>query len=193
MNINPVSYISNYSFGAAKVNEKQKAPQQNTTDNPITKKGEKIKLIQMTFLGGLAVGARLLFELMDGDFIFNEMADKAEQIAQKQHKNASGGMKALFGLGAFAGLVAMFVGGFALLYTLFKAPKINYDGNVNAFKKGKEMDVYIKTNEAEKEIYTQMNEKAKNADDEEKEKLKEQYLLMKKSKNQVPDFVNLKR
>ncbi len=191
MNISPVSY-NTYSFGASNT-KTQNAPQKNTAENPISKKGEKMKLIQVTFLGGLAVGARLLFELLDGDFIFNEMADKAEHIVNKQHKNASGGMKALLGLGAFAGLVAMFVGGFALLYTLFKAPKINYDGNVNAFKKGKEMDVYTKTNEVEKELYTQMNEKAKTADEEEKAKLKEQYLLMQKSKNQVPEFVNLKR
>ena len=81
-----------------------------------------------------------------------------------------------------------FIGGFALLYTLFKAPDINYKGNVNAFKKGKDMDVYIKGNSAEKEIYTQMNEKAKNASPEEKAKLKEQYMLMQKAKNRVPDF-----
>lgn len=191
MNISPVSY-NTYSFGASDT-KSQNVPQKNTDKNPISKKGEKAKLIQVTFLGGLAVGARLLFELLDGDFIFNEMANKAEKIVDKQHKNATGGMRALLGLGAFAGLVAMFVGGFALLYTLFKAPKINYDGNVNAFKKSKEMDVYTKTNEVEKELYTQMNEKAKNADDEEKAKLKEQYLLMQKSKNQVPEFVNLKR
>ena len=82
-----------------------------------------------------------------------------------------------------------FIGGFALLYTLFKAPEINYNGNVKKKKKGKDMDVYIKGNSAEKEIYTQMNEKAKNASPEEKAKLKEQYLMMQKAKNRVPDFV----
>lgn len=188
MNISPVSSYNTYSFG----NSKQSAPKADT-DNPISKKGEKAKLIKMTFLGGLAVGARLLFELMDGDFVFDELADKAGKIVDKQHGNAKGWSRALLGIGAFAGLVAMFVGGFALLYTLFKAPKINYDGNVNAFKKGKEMDVYTKTNEVEKELYTQMNEKAKNADDEEKAKLKEQYLKMQAAKNQVPEFVDMKR
>ena len=55
------------------------------------------------------------------------------------------------------------------------------------------MDVYTKTNEVEKELYTQMNEKAKNADDEEKAKLKEQYLKIQAAKNQVPEFVDMKR
>lgn len=188
MNVSPVSY-NTYTFGASKP-QKNNAPD---ADNPISKKGEKAKLIKMTFLGGLAVGARLLFELMDGDFVFDELADKAGKIVEKQHAGSKGWTRALLGLGAFAGLVAMFVGGFALLYTLFKAPKINYDGNVNAFKKSKEMDVYTKTNEVEKELYTQMNEKAKEADEEEKAKLKEQYLKMQAAKNQMPEFVDLKR
>ncbi|CDE43516.1 unknown [Clostridium sp. CAG:768] len=51
------------------------------------------------------------------------------------------------------------------------------------------MDVYIKGNKIEKELYTQMNEKAKNANKEEKAKLKEQYMQIKAAKNQVPDFI----
>ena len=101
--------------------------------------------------------------------------------------------KALLAVGAWAGLIAAFIGGFAILYTLFKAPKINYEGNVNAFKKGKDMDVYVKGNSVEKELYTQMNEKAKQANEEEKAKLKEQYMQMKMAKNRVPDFVKLNR
>ena len=66
---------------------------------------------------------------------------------------------------------------------------INYEGNVNAFKKGKDMDVYIKGNKVEKELYTQMNEKAKTANKEEKAKLKDQYMMMQKAKNRVPDFI----
>ena len=51
------------------------------------------------------------------------------------------------------------------------------------------MDVYIKGNEVEKELYTQMNEKAKNATAEEKAKLQTQYMQMQMAKNRVPDFV----
>ena len=55
------------------------------------------------------------------------------------------------------------------------------------------MDVYIKGNSAEKEIYTQMNEKAQNGNDNEKEKLRTQYMQMQAAKNRVPDFVKLKK
>ena len=54
------------------------------------------------------------------------------------------------------------------------------------------MDVYIKGNDTEKELYTQMNEKAKNANEEEKAKLRTQYMQIQMAKNKVPDFVKLK-
>ena len=164
--------------------------QQRTQDtNPISKTGEKVKLAQATFIAGLGLGARLLFELMDGDFIVEDLGKTADKIIDKQHKGAKGAKKALLQVGAFAGLLAMFIGGFAILYTLFKSPNINYQGNVNAHKKSKDMDVYIKTNEVEKELYSQMNDKAKTATDEEKAKLQEQYMKMQMAKNRVPDFV----
>lgn len=177
---------NNFSF------TQQKKTSSKKDNNPISKAGEKAVLAKAAFVGGLGIGARLLFELMDDDFVINTLGDKAEKIVDKQHKNATNNKKLLLTLGALAGLAMAFIGGFAILYTLFKAPNINYQGNVNAFKKKKDMDVYIKGNSTEKEIYTQMNEKAKNATPEEKAKLKEQYMQMKKAKNKVPDFVNLK-
>lgn len=177
---------NNFSF------TQQKKTSSKKDNNPISKAGEKAVLAKAAFVGGLGIGARLLFELMDDDFVINTLGDKAEKIVDKQHKNATNNKKLLLTLGAWAGLAMAFIGGFAILYTLFKAPNINYQGNVNAFKKKKDMDVYIKGNSAEKEIYTQMNEKAKNATPEEKAKLKEQYMQIKKAKNKVPDFVNLK-
>ena len=157
--------------------------------NPISQKGEKALLVKGTFIAGLGLGARLLFELMDDGFVVDELGKKAEKINNKTNSNLSPMKKAISGVGIWSGLIMMFIGGFAILYTLFKAPKINYDGKVNAFTKGKDMDVYIKGNEAEREILTQMNEKAQNADDKEKAKLKEQYLQMQMAKNRVPDFV----
>lgn len=178
-----ISAINNsYSF----TQQKQTSKNDN---NPISKTGEKAKLTKAAFVAGLGLGAKLLFEILDGDFVVDTLGDQAGKIVEKQHKNATKNKKTLLALGAWAGLVMAFIGGFAILYTIFKAPNINYNGNVNAFKKGKDMDVYIKGNKIEKELYTQMNEKAKNADKEEKAKLKEQYLQMKKAKNQVPDFV----
>lgn len=158
-------------------------------NNPISKTGEKAKLTKAAFVAGLGLGAKLLFEVLDGDFVVDTLGEKAEKIVDKQHKNATRNKKVLLALGAWAGLVMAFIGGFAMLYTIFKAPNIHYNGNVNAFKKGKDMDVYIKGNKIEKELYTQMNEKAQNANKEEKAKLKEQYIQMKASKNQIPEFV----
>lgn len=170
-----------YSF----TQQKQTSKKDN---NPISKTGEKAKLTKAAFVAGLGLGAKLLFEVLDGDFVVDTLGDQAEKIVSKQHKNATKNKKLLLALGAWAGLVMAFIGGFAMLYTIFKAPNINYNGNVNAFKKGKDMDVYIKGNKVEKELYTQMNEKAKNANKEEKAKLKEQYMQMKAAKNQIPDF-----
>ena len=153
--------------------------------NPISKNGEKAKLVKATFIAG--------FELMDGDFVVDRLGEKADKIVEKQHKNVNKDKKFFLKVGASLGLLTAFVAGFAALYTLFKAPKINYQGNVNAFQKEKDMDVYIKGNTAEKELYTQMNEKAKNADEQEKNKLREQYIKMQVAKNKLPDFVNLKR
>lgn len=161
-------------------------PKQN--DNPISKSGEKALLVKGTFLAGLGLGARLLFELMDDSFVVDKLGEKAAKINKKNH-NLSPAKRIISGIGIWAGLILLAIGGFATIYTLFNAPKINYKGNVSAFKKGKEMDVFIKGNEAEKEIYTQMNEKAKKSDSEEKAKLKEQYLKMQMAKNKVPDFI----
>ena len=86
----------------------------------------------------------------------------------------------MFVLGTALSFVGAAVGGVALLYTLFKAPKINYEGNIRAFQKSKDIDVYVKGNNVEKEILTQMNEKAK---------LQEQYMKMQMAKNQLPDFI----
>lgn len=178
-------------------------------ENPISRKGEVMKLVTLTFLGGLALAGKLLFELADGgDFLFEIFADKAKKMsketgkkiddksiiegAKKEAKKELKNKKVLNSIGAFAALTAAFFAGFALLYTAFHAPKIAYESKVNTFKKSKDMDVYIKSNEAEKELYTQLDEKAKNSNSEDKTELKEQYLKLKNAKNQVPDFVNLK-
>lgn len=192
MNVSPIVNNNIYSFGSNSKTNKNTKNQQSNNENPISKKGEKAILAKAAFIGGLGLGARLLFELMDGDFIFETLGDSAERIVEKQHKNAKGSKKLLLELGATAGLIGIFIGGFALLYTLFKAPNINYNGNLNAFKKGKDMDVYIKGNETEKELYTQMNNKAKNATEEEKEKLRMQYAQMQIAKNKIPDFIKTK-
>lgn len=171
-------------------------------ENPISRKGEAMKLATATFLGGLALAGKLLFELArNGDFIFEILANKADKMAKENckqsiissaKKEALKNKRVLYFIGAFAALTATFLAGFALLYTAFRVPQIAYESKVNTFKKSKDMDVYIKSNKAEKELYTQLDEKAKSSNSQEKAKLKEQYLKLKNAKNQVPDFVNLK-
>ena len=114
------------------------APQKSEDVNPISKGGEKALLIKGTFLAGLGLGARLLFELMDDGFVIDKLGQKADKI-NKRNSNLSPTKQIISGIGIWGGLILMAIAGFATLYTLFNAPKINYKGNVNAFKKEKEM------------------------------------------------------
>ena len=153
--------------------------------------------IRRSFLSASGTGSSRAENLIHTQYTFilnhvihsvNTALCKNKKIAKKQNVQSpwkTGGI--------FAGIILMGIGGFAALYTLFMAPKIKYQSKVNTFQKGKEMDVYIKGNEVEKELYTQMNDKAKTADTDEKNKLKEQYLQMQMAKNKVPDFIKLKK
>lgn len=190
-----VTPFNNYSFGAEPSNKsavKSKSESiNNSNKNPISKTGERLKLANATFITGLGFGLTMLAEIFDGGFSFEHIEKQGRKLADKNYKNASRNKREWMALVSSAGLLAMFVGGCAFLYTLFKTPKIMYDGKINAHTKGKDMDVYIKGNSIEKEILSQMNEKAKNADDAEKQKLKEQYLIMSRAKNKLPAFINL--
>ena len=191
LSVNPVKF---FSFnGKPKTAAAQKENNQPEYDkNPVSRKGETMNLIKATFLAGAALGGRLLWEIFDGDFVFETAGNTAKNLVDKNKKNVSSNKRMLLYIGATAAVLAAVVSGFALLYTMLNAPKIAYNSKVNTFKKSKEMDVYIKANEAEKSIYTQMNEKAKSADQDDKDKLKEQYQQMRIAKNQVPDFIKLK-
>ncbi len=186
-------------------NKQEQVQVQLGDDNPISRRGEVMNLIKTTFIGGLALGGYLLAELAEGgEFVVDSVFDFSERLAKndkkeidkikqelEHKKKAAKNDRILKTIGIFVALIAAGITGFAILYTAFNAPKIAYNSKVNAFKKGKEMDVYIKANEAERELYTQLDEKAQNATPEEKEKLKTQYMQMRNAKNQVPDFVKL--
>lgn len=88
----------------------QKQPSKND-NNPISKSGEKAKLTKAAFIAGLGIGAKLLFEVMDGDFVVDTLGNKAGKIVDKQHRNVSKNKKTLLAIGAWAGLVAAFIGG----------------------------------------------------------------------------------
>lgn len=181
-----VSPINSLNFtNKTQVKKSAEKKQTDTMQNPISAKGERMKLLTATFVAGLGLGVKLLAELMDGDFLGDILFKKGKKIADKAEKNK----RMWVGIGTTAGLLGMFIGGVAIVYTLYKTPKIAYDGKVNAFKKGREMDTYLKSNKIEKDIYTKMNDKAKNSDEQEKQKLKEHFLKMQMAQNKVPDFV----
>ncbi|MBQ4115036.1 hypothetical protein IJD34_06495 [bacterium] len=186
------TYTHNLSY-RAKSDKKTSGNSKEKPVNPISRSGEAVNLTKATFIGGLALGGRLLWEiLVEGDFLFEDIARTAGKLVDKNKKNLSGNKKALCYLGAFVALLTAFVSAVALVKTAWDAPKIAYNSKVNAFKKTQEMDVYTKANEAEKNLYEKLDEKAKEGSKEDKEALKEQYLKLKNAKNQVPDFVKLK-
>lgn len=194
LSVSPLNTIS-FKASAQNSSPRKTNPSDKSNPNPISRKGEAANLVKATFIGGLALGGRLLWEIMDTgdgvDFLFETAGKKAGKIVDKTHKGVSSNKRALLWLGATAAIIAAAVSGFALLYTMANAKKIAYESKVNTFQKGKEMDVYIKANEAEREIYTQLSDKAKTSDEVEKEELKEQYMKMRMAKNRVPDFVKL--
>lgn len=203
--IQPISVNNNLYFRNNPQVRQKRQEIQAEDDNPISRKGEVMKLVSATFLGGLAFAGKLILELAEnGDFVLETFAEKAKKVAKQkgqqidektilqEAKKQAKDSRTLKTIGAFAGILAAFFAGVALLYTAFHAPKIAYESKVNTFKKSKEMDVYIKSNKAERELYTQLDEKAKQSNAEEKSQLKEQYMKLKNAKNEVPDFVDLK-
>lgn len=164
------------------------AEQKKSQDsNPISKLGERENLLKATVIAGLGVGARALFYLWEEGFEFESLWKMGTKIVDKNKKGAKN--KDLLYLGAFGALSIGFIGAIAAIYTLYKTPEIMYEGKVNAFVKGKDMDVYIKGNKVERELYDQINDKAKNATKGEKEVLAQQYLKLRAAKNQIPDSV----
>lgn len=157
--------------------------------NPITKRGEEATLLKATVGAGLYVGAEALYYLTDGGFMFEELFDYSVNKVDKNAKLSGKPPSAGKYLAAWAAVTAGFVAAVAAVYTLYKTPEIMYESKVNAFKKGKDMDVYVKGNKVERELYDQMNEKAANASFEEKKKLVVQYLKLRAAKNQLPDFI----
>ena len=180
------------SFAASSVKQNQPKTDEPPA-NPISRKGETINLIKATFIGGMALGAKLLWELFDSEFLFEHAEHAATKLVDKNKQGLNSTKRNLYRAGATVGLLVAAVSGFALLYTMLNTPKIAYKSKVETFKKQKEMGVYINANEAEKGIYTELSEKAKDADEVERDKLKEQYMQMKMAKNEVPEFIKLKR
>ena len=159
-------------------------------ENPISKLGERETLLKAAVIAGLGFGVNALFYLAEDTTVLEDTFTMSGKLVEKNKKGVTGVKKSLTHLGAWAALCIGFVGLAAAAYTLFKTPEVMYNGKVKAFTKGKDMTVYTKSNKIERELYDQMNEKAKDATAEEKRVLAQQYLKLKAAKNQTPDFVD---
>lgn len=164
--------------------------------NPINKGGERATALLATMAVGLVGGLRLLCAVADdgdGAQFLGEMSQKISNKILKRNTKPGEKITKLNQIFGPIAVIAAFVALFAIVFTLYNLPKTMYEADVKTFKKKKDMDVYIRGNAVEQELYNQMNDKAKTATDEEKAKLNEQYAKLKAAKNVVPDFVKLKQ
>lgn len=166
-----------------------KGAQQSDDKNPISKRGEQATLLKATVIGGFGVGLRTLWWMCEEGLLFDVLGDKSFKIVDKNAKLTGKPPSEGKYLAAWTVVTIGFVAAVAAVYTIYKTPEIMYQGKVNAFKKGKDMDVYVKGNKVERELYEQMNDKAKHASFDEKKKLAIQYLKLRAAKNQLPDFI----
>ena len=176
MNLTITPKIIVNSFNGNNLPVTNKSKQKDT--NPITRTGEVMNLTKATYVAGLGLGAKLLFDLFDGDFLFEYAGKAASKMVDKNQQIVNPTRKMLCKAGGTIGLIAAALGLFAIAYTLYKSPNIAYESKINTFEKKNNMDIFMKSNQAQKGIYEQMNTEAQNANDAEKEKLKELYMKM---------------
>lgn len=165
-------------------------------ENPISKKGEKVVLFSGALISAMGVTIKGLYKMScedtDGSLgkSFNEFINK---IIDKKNPNVKGKKRKVMFIGTSLLVLGLIIVGSAILNVITKAPKLNYEGNINAFKKSKEMDAYIKGNKAEVELYNQMNDRAKSTfDPEERQKLYSSYMMLQNAKNIPPSWTNTK-
>ena len=166
--------------------------------NPIKRSGERATALLATLSLGAVAGLRLLLMILDdgegeGAKFLVEFSEKIAKKILKKNGKPGEKLTKMNKIFAPVAVVAAFVAAFAFVYTLYNLPKTLYKADVKTYKKKKEMDVYIKGNAVEQELYNQMNEKAKTATQQDKAKLNAQYAKLKAAKNVVPAFVKLQK
>ncbi len=199
MNVLSISNFNKYpSIGfngeVNKTKENQDTKTVEYDKNPISKNGEKIVLFSGALISAMGIIiktiSRMYQEDTDGSLgkSFSRFINK---IIDKKNPNISGKNRDTMFIGTSLMVLGLIVVGGGILSVLAKAPKLNYEGNVNAFVKSKEMDSYIKGNKAEVELYNQMNERAKSTfDPQERQKLYSSYMMLQNAKNMPPSWVN---
>ena len=165
-------------------------------ENPISKKGEKIVLFSGAFISAAGAILKAFYNICkdDQDGSISKSYDKfINKIIDKKSPNVKGKKRDIMVFGTSLMVLGLIVVGGAILSVLTKAPKLNYEGNIKAYKKSKEMDAYIKGNKAEVELYNEMNERAKSTfDPQERQKLYSSYMLLQNAKNIPPNWTNVK-
>lgn len=166
----------------------------NKEDNPISKKGEKVVLFSGAIISSMGAIIKIIYNLTKDDSEgywsekFNKFVDK---IIDKKNPNIKGKKRQIMHIGTSILVLGLIVVGGAILSVITKAPKLNYEGDINTFKKTKEMDAYIKGNKAEVELYNQMNERAKSTFDPiERQKLYSSYMMLQNAKNIPPSWTS---
>lgn len=182
-----------YNYAAFSGNKKTENKIEKDPENPIKKSLEQLDVFKATLIAGLGFGARALYYLFDDTSILECTFDAGQKLAEKNYKNVKGnGKKLALGIASSAAILVGVVGILAGLYAIYNAPKSLYQGKINAHKKSEEMDVYLKGNRLEKDLYTQVGQSAKEAQTvEDKKHVQEQYMKLRAAKNQVPAFVNI--
>lgn len=173
--------------------DKQNNISKNKEDeNPISKKGEKVVLFSGALISSMGAILKIMYNLTkdDTEGYWNKKFDKfVDKIIDKKNPNIKGKKRHIMHIGTSLLIFGLIVVGGAILSVITKAPKLNYEGDINTFKKTKEMDAYIKGNKAEVELYNQMNERAKNTFDPiERQKLYSSYMMLQNAKNIPPSW-----
>ncbi len=163
-------------------------------ENPISKPLEQLDVVKASLIAGLGFGAKALYYLFDDTSLFETTFDAGQKLAEKNYKNVkSSGKRFALGLASSAAIIVGTIGVLAGLYAAFNAPKSMYQGKVNAHKKAEEMDVYLASNRIEQDLYKQVDNAAKEAKtQEELEKARGQYTMLKMAKNETPSFITNK-
>ena len=191
---NNVKYV-NFTNNSASKNSQKSNNQgiEHDKENPISKPLEQLDVVKASLIAGFGFGARALYYLFDDTSLLETTYNAGQKLAEKNYKHVQNSNKRfVLGLASSAAIIVGTVGLLAGLYAAYNAPKSMYQGKINAHKKAEEMDIYLASNRIEKDLYEQVDAKAKEAKtQEELEKAQSQYTKLKMAKNDIPSFINV--
>lgn len=152
--------------------------------NPIKSGFEYIDATKATLAAAVVVTGRVLLEFSDGDAI-GEIID----AVYKAKKSPNNTMKEIFKNKRIKvlSLIPLAIAG---VYFVTHLPKNIYKKKIETFQKKKEIDVYTRTNSAEKALYERVHTESLTANDSQKNDLAKTYLKLRTAKQKLPDFVN---